>query len=278
MKRLSVVFGVIALSFGLLLGQTGSGQMGEPMGPTVQTQDPVRLQMEIHLLQAINQAGLTRDQLEQLQAIVSELKTAQDSVLKRQQKLRDFLLDWQGNPEEFDAALQSFQRETQQAQRDIQQQRQAAVERLKSVLTFRQGEVLLNVLGRRPDETPQMGVRGRGMMAPSGPPQMGHMMDQMEQHMRAMTEKMRQHMALSQQGMGMMGQGMMGQMQQHHQQMMERMQSMMARIGRIRGMMGNMGPGPMMEQHPNLPEVFLQHLDLWEDILSEKLARLKGEM
>lgn len=274
-KRLSVVLGVVALSAALLLGQTGSGQMGQPMGPMAQTQNPEQLQMEIHLLKAINQAGFTQTQLEQLQAIISDLQAARQTSVQHQQELKDFLLDWQGNPEEFDEALRSFQEQAQQAQQNAQQQRQAAVERLKNVLTYRQGEVLLDVLGPRPDRGPQMGMYGMGMamMAPAQPPQMGQMMDQMQQHMRAMMEQMRQHMGPSRQGMGMMGQ-----MQPHHQQMMERMKSMMSQMGRMRGMMGQRDPGPMVGQRPDFGALFLQHLDVWDKVITEKLAHLKGEM
>jgi hypothetical protein len=284
MRKTSALFGVAALLFALLLGQTSSGQM--PMGPTAQPQlqlnpqDPQAFQHEIHLLMAINRMGLTLQQLQQLQQILAELRAPQMAQMQRQRELRGFLLSWQGTPEEFEEALKAFQEQTQQNQEQLQQQRRQAIERLKDVLTYRQGELLRQALHKLSAGTEQMDVR-MGMMAQmrermgqmgpmcgQGLPQQD-MMGQMHQQPMRQTQPMMQMMPQ------MGGHGQMGRMgqraprrpaQQPMRPMMQHMQHMMPQ-------MGGMGMG----QAPTFDELVLKHVELLERVISAKLQALQQQ-
>ncbi len=249
MRKTSAMFGVAALLLALLLGQTGSGQM--PMGPTGPPQmqaGPQTLQHEIHLLTAINRMELTEFQLKKLNTILADLNVSQMAHMQRQRELKEFLLSWQGTPEAFDEALKEQQEKLQQGQRILQQKRQQALEQLKDVLRYHQGELLRETLQRL------SGSMGMGGMSP--------MMGQMPQ----MMERMRGHMGEMQGGMG--GRmGMMGQMQQPMQPMMQHMQQMMQMMQQ----MGGMGQAPAFD------ELVLKHLDLLERVIGEKLQALQGQ-
>lgn len=284
MRKTGVLFGVAALLFALLLGQTSSGQM--PMGPTAQPQlplNPQALQHEIHLLMAINRMGLTPQQLQQLQQILAELKAPQRVQMQRQRELKEFLLSWQGTPEEFEEALKAFQEQTQQPQEQLQQQRRQAIERLKDVLTYRQGELLRQALHKLSAGAGQMDVK-MGMMAQMRERmgQMGpmcgqglprqDMMGQMHQQPLRQTQPMMQMMP--QMGghgqMGRMGQrAPMGPALQPMQPMTQHMRPMMQMMAQ----MGGMGMG----QAPTFDELVLKHVELLERVISAKLQALQQQ-
>jgi hypothetical protein len=254
MRKTSALFGVAALLLALLIGQTGSGQM--PMDTMAQPQaqsDPQALQHEIHLLMAINRMGLTEFQLERLKTILADLKVSQMAQMQRQRELKQFLLSWQGSPEEFDAALKEQQEKLQQGQKIFQQQRRQALEQLKDVFSYRQGELLRETLQKLSGGMPAMG--------------------QMQQPMGQSMTQMRGHMGQRQGGSGMGGHGQMGMMgrtQQHMQPMMQHMQQMMQMMQMMQ-QMGGMG------QAPSFDELVLKHLDLLERVLGEKLQALRGQ-
>lgn len=257
MRKTSLLFGVTTLFLALLLGQTGSGQM--PMDRTVQPEapsNPQALQHEIHLLTAIDRMGLTEPQLERLRTILSDLRVSQMAQLERQRGLKEFLLSWQGSPEEFDAALKEQQEKLQQGQKIFQQKRRQALEQLKDVFSYRQGELLLETLQK----------------LSGGMPAMGRMQQPMGQSMIQTGGHMGQRQGGSRMGghgqMGMMGQT---QTQQPMQPMMQHMQQMMQMMQQ----MGGMGMG--MGRAPSFDELVLKHLDLLERVIGEKLQALQGQ-
>jgi hypothetical protein len=246
-RKTTVALGVAALLIALLLGQVGSGQMG-PMGqPQAQAQmSPEQLQHEIQLLMAINRMGLTVEQLGELKNIIAELKTIRHEPMVQQRGLREFLLSWQGSPEEFEGALRAFQEQAEQARQQLRQRHRDAIEQLKETLSYRQGELLMGALKRL-----------------DGPGAMGHMAERMAQHTAQMQQM---HQSMGRMGRGMRPQmGMMGQRQ---------MRQPMGQMGGMMGMMGPMGP---MGQAPRqtFGELILKHLDLLERVIDEKLQALR---
>ena len=279
MRKTGAMLGISALLLALLVGQPGIGQMQGPMpmGMSSSPQmNPQMLEKEIELLIAINRMGLSVEQLQQLQQIVSELRAPQQMHLQHRQELRDFLLSWQGSPEEFESALQSFQEEKKQELQQLKAQQKELIAQLKDVLTYRQGELLRQAL-QKLSAPKGMGGMGR-MERPEGPAhgaapgqqQMGMgMMGMGQGHGQGQGQAHAQ--AQAQPGMGM-GMGMM-QMMQQHMQMMRQMMQRMGGMGQ-----GGMGMGRMGgAQAPKLEELILKHAELLERVLGQKLQALQGQ-
>ncbi len=235
MKKVTVVFGLglLLLAFSL---PAGSGQMG----PMMEAKSPEELHREITVLKALNRMELSKEQLEELLAIVSELKAAHQEMMKPAMELREFLLDWQGSREDFEKALAPMEEKAQAAHRAFQEKLKASVERIKDLLSFRQGEILMDALVDLAGPPMRMGMmRMRGMRE-----MMEEMMERMREHMQQM--------------------GMMPMMPKMHERMLERMQKMREQMPR------------MMALRARLEEVLMKHLDLLERVLMEKLKRVKG--
>jgi len=275
-RKTSFVLGVGVLLLALLVGQVGSGQMPNPMpmgpqGPAPQMQmNPQMLEQEIELLIAIDRMGLSVEQLQQLQQIISGLQAPQQVHRKHREELQQFLLSWQGPPEQFEQALQNFKQERRQQLEQLKTQNRDLIHQLKDVLTYRQGELLYQAL-RKLSASKGMGgmgipmvMEGKGQQpmgrqggsahgaAPGRPPMMGigpmGMMQRMQQHMRMM-QQMQRMMEQIGPGAGAMGMGMIG--------------------------MGRMGQGPA--QAPKLEELIEQHLELLQRVIAQKLQALQGQ-
>lgn len=249
MRKTLTVLGLGALLVTLSLGASGSAQMSGPMhrGET----SPVTLEQDIELLKVLNRAGLSPDQLGQLQALLGELRAVEQEPLKARQALKAFLLGWQGSPEEFEAALAPLEAQLEQAQQAVQAKRQALVARLKGLLSDRQGEVLFEGLKRLgTDGMGPMAMRagtGHGGRAPSaamgGRRGNGSHPSQAEQGTTA----------------GASG-GMMG------------MMNMMMNMHQMRqGMQGGMGP---MAGQADWDALLSDHLDALERVIQEKLTTM----
>jgi hypothetical protein len=270
MKRTALIIGFGVLLLGLALAQPGVGQMGGPapvqsppqnqqagnpaMGSMAmaQAKSPQQLQMEIHLLRAIDMAGLGKAQLTQLKAIVGNLKGARDALSQANQQLRDFLLSFQGTPADFAKAVVPYDQKVQASQKALHDAIGSAVQQVKGMLTISQGEALCEAL--MPMRHRMMGWDDAESMPMM---QIDPMMQQMQEKMQAMMQAM-QSMAGMKGMMGMMGNPAMGPMQQ----MMERMRRMMEeRFAPERMPWGQM---------------LLEHLDLIDQVLTEKLANMKG--
>ena len=300
MRKTSAMLSVGALLVALLVGQVGSGQMPMPMGPQGPAMQPEMtpqmLEQEIELLIVLNRMGLNPEQLRQMQQILGGLQAVRPMHRQHREELRQFLLSWQGPPEQFEQALQNFKQERQQRLESLKAQNRELLNRLKDVLTYRQGELLRRALhklsaqgmggmgmgmgmmgmgpqggpahGTAPDRSP-MGMRGRMGMG-QGPAQPG--MD------RDMGMNMNMGMGMGGMGMGMMGMGPMGgmpmmQMMMQHMQMMQRMMQMMQQMGM--GGMGGMGGRDGMGM-PSLEALVEQHRELLLRVIAQKLEALQG--
>jgi hypothetical protein len=269
MKRTALIVGFGALVLALVLVVPGVSQMGTPMtpvqsptqnqqagnpamGPMAAMSNPGEMEMEIHLLRALDMAGLSKDQLSKLQAIVASVKGARDALYQTQQQLRDFLASFQGTPADFEKAVAPFDQKVQEAQKALQDALTSGVSQVKNMLTISQGEALMQALRRMPHQATALNQESM---------QMDSMMQQMQQKMQEMMQAMQESMQ-SMPGMrimmGMKGKPARGQMQQ----MMERMQGMMTR--------------PLATERMGWGQMLLAHLDLIDRVLTEKLAGMKG--
>jgi len=274
-RKTSAMLGLGALLLALLVGQIGSGQMPNPMpmgpqGPSPQMQvSPEALEREIELLIALNRMGLSPEQLQQLQQIISGLQAPQQAHRQHREELRQFLLSWQGSPEEFELALQNFRQERRQRLEQLQAQNRDLIDRLKDVLTYRQGELLYQAL-RKLSASKGMGGMGMPMMmGGKGQQPMGR-------------QGGPAHGAAPGRPPMMMGMGPMGMMpmMQQHMQMMQQMRHMMGPMGPgAMGMgmigMGRMGQGPA--QVPKLEELIAKHAELLQRVIAQKLQALQGQ-
>lgn len=110
--------------------------------------DRERLRREIALLRLLAEMGLTREQLQALQGIVADLKTKRDAIWQAQLELRDFLLGYSGpdDGQTLEEALRPYEEKIESARKDFREGLQGAVDRLKGILTLKQGEVLREFL------------------------------------------------------------------------------------------------------------------------------------
>lgn len=287
MKRIGLVVGVLVLSVGLVLGQTGVGQMGQRgSGNPAASNDAMSIQMETRLLRAISVAGLSVEQLQQLQTVFASVQSADEALLQRQQELRDFLYGWQGSPDELDSALEPHEQALDQARQAYQDARQSAVAELQTIFTIAQGEALVNAFRGGTGPTAQGAGPMSGHAMGQGPQQMGNRgsmggMHGQRQNNQGM-QRMQQNQAELPDGLKGQGNAQSGAMAQRHAQMMGRMGGQAGQGG---GMQANC---PMMNQGQMGPQrgtqgagagfgpMFLGHLDLWQQVIGEKLNRLQG--
>ncbi len=295
MRKTSAMLSVGALLVALLVGQVGSGQMPMPMGPQGPAMQPEmtpqRLEQEIELLIVLNRMGLSPEQLRQMQQILGGLQAVRPMHRQHREELRQFLLSWQGPPEQFEQALQNFKRERQQRLESLKAQNRELLNRLKDVLTYRQGELLRRALHKLSAQG--MGGMGMGMgmgremgmgmgmmgMGPQGGPAHGTAPDRSPMGMRGrmgmgqgpaqpgMDRDMGMNMGMGGMGMGMMGGMPMMQMMMQHMQMMQRMMQMMQQMG----MGGQDGMGM-----PSLEALVEQHRELLLRVIAQKLEALQG--
>lgn len=104
------------------------------------------LRREIALLKLLAKMDLTREQLAQIQALVRDLQAKREAIRQAQVELRDFLLDYSGRGQALEEALRPYEEEIESARKDFRDALQAAVDRLKGILTLKQGEVLREFL------------------------------------------------------------------------------------------------------------------------------------
>lgn len=152
MRKAVVALGLLSLLFVLSVPQLVVSQMPEPAAPPATGRsdiDPGQLRLEIALLRLINEMGLSRDQLAMLKEVVSDLRASRDGVLAAQRELRAFLVRFQGEPGEFQDAVKPFDEKVAQARSAFRETLRGSVERVKGLLTIKQGEIVREFLRAR---------------------------------------------------------------------------------------------------------------------------------
>lgn len=156
MKKIAVVLSLGLLLFVLSYGGWGIGQVEEPKKEfplkgeklvTVSIQEEIaQLTKETELLMLINLMELTKDQMTQLKDITSALLGIQKEIRTAQEELKDFLLGFQGSREEFQKAVAPFGEKLKGAREAFQAKTEDSLSQIKSILTIKQGEVLIGFL------------------------------------------------------------------------------------------------------------------------------------
>ena len=118
----------------------------QPQAP--REEDRERLRREIALLKLLAEMDLTQEQLGQIQALVRDLKAKREAIGQAQLELRDFLLSYSGpdNGQTLEEALRPYEEKIEAARKDFRDALQASVDRLKEILTLKQGEILQEFL------------------------------------------------------------------------------------------------------------------------------------
>lgn len=161
-KRIGLIVGVVVLSLGLMLGQIGVGQMGQmgSMAASSSSEGPT-LQAQIQLLKAINRVDLSAAQLQSLQDVLSDLQAADEALDQSRQELHRFLVNWQGDPAEFDAELKTHEQRLSDAHQAHHEAHLAAIDDVKGIFTIRQGEVLMQAFSpKKMDDKSMTGMMG----------------------------------------------------------------------------------------------------------------------
>lgn len=145
MKKLIATFAFAALAFVMVFSTTAFAQPG--LGGN-----------ENQILVSINRAELSLEQLQMLQGITQATIDAQAVVTAAQEALNQFLVDFSGTAEEFDAALEAEQAKVQTAREALLAVKIANADTIKDNLTANQFEILERALSDLMAETP----RGQG--------------------------------------------------------------------------------------------------------------------
>lgn len=150
MKKLIATFAFATLAFVMVFSTVALAQPG-PGGN------------ENQILVSINRAELSLEQLQMLQGITQSTIDAQAVVTAAQEALNQFLVDFSGTAEEFDAALEAEQAKVQAAREALLAVKVANSDTIKDNLTANQFEILERSLSDLMAEAP----RGQGAGNPN---------------------------------------------------------------------------------------------------------------
>lgn len=150
MKKLIATFAFATLAFVMVFSTVALAQPG-PGGN------------ENQILVSINRAELSLQQLQMLQGITQSTIDAQAVVTAAQEALNQFLVDFSGTAEEFDAALEAEQAKVQAAREALLAVKVANADTIKDNLTANQFEILERSLSDLMAEAP----RGQGTGNPN---------------------------------------------------------------------------------------------------------------
>lgn len=167
MKRFTIPFSLLVL--GLVIGITpiASSQTSENLS------HPGQDLTKIQILIAINRAELSLEQLQALQAIVQATIDMRDTIVTALEDFQEFLTNWTGSADEFEAALEQKQQELRDLMDALHALWKSNAETIKDMLTASQFEVLRPVLkpvigppvpqraSQDPPERPEQGRPGR---------------------------------------------------------------------------------------------------------------------
>lgn len=152
MKKLALILGtlgVLALVLAFSIPQLVTSQSQTEQAPTAQPSvDRMQLRMEIGLLRLINEMGLSRDQLASIKEMISDLRTSEQAILQAQQELRDFLASYNGTREGFAEAVKPFDEKIAQARKAFHEKLRTSIEKAKDRITMRQAEILREFITR----------------------------------------------------------------------------------------------------------------------------------
>ncbi len=290
MKKLSLILGslgVLGLVLAFSIPQLVTSQTEAPPTTAKPSVDRLQLQMEIGLLRLINEMGLSRDQITSLKEIISELRTSQETVLQAQQELRDFLVRYQGSREDFAQAVKPFDEKIAQAREAFDQKLSASIEKAKDLLTLKQAEILRQFMRERIAQHFRQRVQQQEQpcryesMTPKEPTKMELRIDIHKPFDGEFFKRLRDRIEewLDRWGIDLDSESF--ERMQNQLDRTDRMSPMMSwRYGQterpmLRMMCERLGPD-LMIRHELLGRFLMNHLDVLEKVLNEKLQQISS--
>lgn len=138
MQKAKRVLSLIVI-WGLLAALPASAQV-----EAIQDEDGSNL----HLLVMINSLELTPTQMEQAHDILAKVLDEASVLQEKREAFEQEMIRFSGTAEQLDALLEGFQKEQSDQAAVLQETAQDAIGELKSILTFKQGETLINMLSQ----------------------------------------------------------------------------------------------------------------------------------
>ncbi len=138
MKKAKRVMSLMVI-LGLLAALPASAQV-----EAIQDEDGSNL----GLLVLINRLELTPSQMQQVHDILAKVLDEASVLQEKREAFEQKMIRFNGMTEQLDALLEGFQKEQSDQAAMLQETAQDAVDELKSILTFKQGETLINMLSQ----------------------------------------------------------------------------------------------------------------------------------
>jgi len=136
-KRLRITSLVLLL--GVLAAIPASAQSSSGMLETAQ-------ENHLPMLILVNKMELTVEQMEQIHGILNDLLEEQEANELRREELEQDMIAFNKPAEELDEILEIYRAETMERVELAREQAAEAVDQIKEILTFKQGEILAELL------------------------------------------------------------------------------------------------------------------------------------
>ncbi len=98
------------------------------------------------LLVLVNRMELTPDQMEEIHGLLVGLLEERDALELRRTELEQEMIAFNGTAEELDEILEAFRAETEEQVEAANQHAEDVIDRIKEILTLKQGEILAEFL------------------------------------------------------------------------------------------------------------------------------------
>jgi hypothetical protein len=102
--------------------------------------------VNLPLLVLVNRMELTREQMEEIHGLLAGLLEERDALKLRRAELEQEMIAFNGTAEELDEILEAFRAETEEQVQAASQHAEDVIDRIKEILTLKQGEILAEFL------------------------------------------------------------------------------------------------------------------------------------
>ncbi len=137
-KRLRIASVAILLGLIAAIPASTQGLLG--------SEDDVSEAARLPLLVLVNRMELTPEQMEEIHGILAGLLEERDALGLRRAELEQEMIAFNGTAEELDELLEAFRAETEAQVQAAYEHAEDAIDRIKEILTLKQGEILAGLL------------------------------------------------------------------------------------------------------------------------------------
>ena len=102
--------------------------------------------VNLPLLVLVNRMELTREQMEEIHGLLAGLLEEREAFELRRAELEQEMIAFNGTAEELDEILEAFRAETEEQLQAANQHAEDVIDRIKEILTLKQGEILAESL------------------------------------------------------------------------------------------------------------------------------------